>query len=104
LVASGEDREIDFPSYRARGIERKSARIASKVEELIPGLKFEPIYMWTGTFGESVDGLPLIDAIPDMPGCFAVMGFGGNGTVYSLIASQIVPTLPSRSRCAPISL
>jgi glycine/D-amino acid oxidase-like deaminating enzyme len=31
--------------------------------------------------------------VPQIPGCFAVMGFGGNGTIYSMIASQIVPTL-----------
>jgi len=28
-----------------------------------------------------------------MPNCIAVMGFGGNGTIYSKIASEIVPTL-----------
>jgi glycine/D-amino acid oxidase-like deaminating enzyme len=93
LVAGGEDQEVDLPSYRAQSIERKSVRIASKIEALIPRLKFEPTYKWTGAFGESTDGLPVIDAVPDMPGCFAVLGFGGNGTVYSMIASQIVPTL-----------
>jgi glycine/D-amino acid oxidase-like deaminating enzyme len=34
--------------------------------------------------------MPLIGAIPDMPRCHAVMGFGGNGITYSVIASQIV--------------
>jgi glycine/D-amino acid oxidase-like deaminating enzyme len=93
LVAGGEDEELDLPSYRARNIGRKSARIAGKIEALIPGLEFEPTFEWTGAFGESTDGLPIIDAVPDMPGCFTVMGFGGNGTVYSMMASQIMPTL-----------
>jgi glycine/D-amino acid oxidase-like deaminating enzyme len=93
VVAGGEDEEIDLPSYRARSIERKSARLAAKVAKLIPGLDLRPVHKWTGAFGESTDGLPMIDAVPDMPGCFAVMGFGGNGAIYSMIASQIVPSL-----------
>jgi len=30
--------------------------------------------------------------VPGMPGCIAVMGFGGNGTIYSKLAAEIVPT------------
>ncbi|HXC55676.1 MAG TPA: FAD-dependent oxidoreductase [Rhizomicrobium sp.] len=93
LVAGGEDEDIDLPSYRARAIAGKSDRLVAKLEALIPGLAFAPAYRWTGAFGESSDGLPTIDAVPGMPGCFAVMGFGGNGTVYSMLAAQIVPGL-----------
>jgi glycine/D-amino acid oxidase-like deaminating enzyme len=93
LVIGGEDQEIDLPSYRAQSIARKSARLVAKAERLIPGLGFSVSHRWTGAFGESDDGLPIIDAVPGMPNCFTVMGFGGNGTIYSMIASQIVPTL-----------
>jgi len=93
IIAGGEDEDIDLPSYRSRNLEAKAKRLAAKLEELIPGLDLRPSCKWTGAFGESKDGLPLIDAVPGMPGCYAVMGFGGNGTVYSMIAAQIVPTL-----------
>jgi glycine/D-amino acid oxidase-like deaminating enzyme len=93
VVAGGEDEDIDLPSYRARAIGRKAARLVAKVGTLIPGLDLKPAHKWTGAFGESLDGLPMIDAVPGMPGCFAVMGFGGNGTIYSMIASQVVPGL-----------
>ncbi len=79
VVAGGEDEDIDLPSYRARSIERKSARLVAKVAKLIPGLDLRPVHKWTGAFGESTDGLPMIDAVPGLPGCFAVKGFGGNG-------------------------
>lgn len=93
IIAGGEDEEIDLPSYRSRSIGRKSARLAAKVATLIPGLEFVPTHRWTGAFGESDNGLPRIGAVPGMPGCFAVMGFGGNGTIYSFIAAQIIPSL-----------
>jgi glycine/D-amino acid oxidase-like deaminating enzyme len=93
VVAGGEDEDIDLPSYRSRNLARKSARLVAKVRRLIPNLELEPTHQWSGAFGESNDGLPFIDAVPGMPNCFAVMGFGGNGTIYSMIASQIVPGL-----------
>lgn len=93
LIVGGEDEDIDLPSYRARSIAHKTARLIAKAEKLIPGLEFTLSRQWTGAFGESEDGLPIIDRVPDMPNCIAVMGFGGNGTIYSKIASEIVPTL-----------
>jgi glycine/D-amino acid oxidase-like deaminating enzyme len=93
LLIGGEDEDIDLASYRARSINRKSTRLAAKAKKLIPDLQLSVSHRWTGAFGESDDGLPNIDAVPGMPNCFAVMGFGGNGTIYSMIASQIVPTL-----------
>jgi glycine/D-amino acid oxidase-like deaminating enzyme len=93
LVIGGEDEDIDLPSYRARSMAHKTARLIAKTKKLIPDVQLSASHEWTGAFGESEDGLPVIDAVPDMPNCFAVMGFGGNGTIYSVIASQIVPTL-----------
>jgi glycine/D-amino acid oxidase-like deaminating enzyme len=95
VIIGGEDEDIDFAAYRVRSMGRKSARLARKAERLIPGLKLEPSLKWTGAFGESEDGLPIIDAVPGLPNCYAVLGFGGNGTIYSVMASQIIPSLLS---------
>jgi glycine/D-amino acid oxidase-like deaminating enzyme len=93
LIVGGEDEDVDLPSYRARSMMHKAARLIAKAKALVPGLDFTVSRQWTGAFGESDDGLPIIDRVPDMPNCIAVLGFGGNGTIYSVIASQIVPTL-----------
>lgn len=93
LIVGGEDEDIDLPSYRARSMTHKSARLMAKAKKLIPDLEFTLSRQWTGAFGESENGLPIIDRVPDMPNCIAVLGFGGNGTIYSKIASEIVPTL-----------
>ncbi len=37
--------------------------------------------------------LPFIEPVPGLPHCFAVTGFGGNGTIDSLIAAQMMPRL-----------
>jgi glycine/D-amino acid oxidase-like deaminating enzyme len=92
-VVGGEDEAVDLPGYRARNLARKGAILGRKAQALLPDAAVVPSLRWTGAFGESADGLPIIDAVPGMPNCFTVMGFGGNGTIHSVIASQIVPTL-----------
>ncbi|WP_316246819.1 NAD(P)/FAD-dependent oxidoreductase [Paenibacillus ihumii] len=47
-------------------------------------------YAWGAVFGQSRDGLPFIGTHPEYPRCYFVEGYGGNGTVYSLIAAEMI--------------
>lgn len=47
-------------------------------------------YSWAGTFGESETGVPTIGPVPGMPHCYAVLGYGGNGTTFSFLAAQLL--------------
>ena len=68
----------------------KAKAIARKLRDL-SGVKIgKPAYTWSAPFGVTKDGLPIIDRVPGFERCFAVMGFGGNGITYSVIASQVV--------------
>jgi glycine/D-amino acid oxidase-like deaminating enzyme len=93
LIVGGEDADLDSPVYRARTLGMKARRLAAKTSKLLPGLKPRWTHTWAGAFGESDDGLPIIDAVPGMPHCFTVMGFGGNGTIFSYIAAHLMPGL-----------
>lgn len=92
IIAGGEDEDVDVPSYRTGALAAKRKRLLQKIEKLLPGSRIEASHTWAGAFGESRDALPIIDFVPGMPGCIAVMGFGGNGTIYSKLAAEIVPT------------
>lgn len=37
-------------------------------------------------------GLPIIGEIPGMANCWAVLGYGGNGTTFSRIGAEIIRT------------
>lgn len=91
LIVGGEDADLDSPSYRANTLSLKARRLKQKVKKLFPKLDLEWSHVWAGAFGESDDGLPIIGPVPDMPHCYAAMGFGGNGTIYALIAAQMMP-------------
>jgi len=90
VIVGGEDEASSTRHADPKLLAPKAKAIIRKVSALVPGLKIEADYAWSGAFGESTTSMPLIGAIPGMPRAYAVMGFGGNGITYSVIASQIV--------------
>ena len=90
LIVGGEDE----PSATAHGdkakLKRKCETITRKLRRLLPDVDFEVDYAWAGAFGESQTGLPQIGPVEGLEHVHAVMGFGGNGITYSVIASEVV--------------
>jgi glycine/D-amino acid oxidase-like deaminating enzyme len=56
----------------------------------LPKLDTRVAFAWTGTFGETTTGLPIIGPIPSMPRCWIALGYGGNGTTYAAIAADVI--------------
>ena len=90
LIVGGEDEADPMAHDDPAKLTRKCETIARKLKALVPDIEFDIDYSWAGAFGESATGLPTIAPVPDMDHAWAVMGFGGNGITYSVIASQIV--------------
>lgn len=90
LIVGGEDEPDPAAHQDPLKLKRKCETIATKLRALLPEVEFEVDYTWAGAFGESATGLPSIAPVPAMDNAWAVMGFGGNGITYSVIASQIV--------------
>jgi glycine/D-amino acid oxidase-like deaminating enzyme len=90
VICGGEDEEFSDEEKRDALIARKSATLARKLKKLAPALDTSIEFEWTGSFGQSVTGLPSIGEIPGMPNCWAALGYGGNGTTYSRMAAEII--------------
>lgn len=90
VIVGGEDEEFADEEKRDALIPKKIAAIRRKLERLLPGLDNNPEFSWTGCFGASITGLPAIGAIPGAPRCFAILGYGGNGITFSVIAAQLI--------------
>lgn len=90
IVAGGED-VGDATLYTDAAVMRRKAKaIAEKLRKLT-GIRIDkPAYVWAAAFGETSDGLPIIGAVPGMNRVQTVMGFGGNGITYAMIAAQVV--------------
>jgi glycine/D-amino acid oxidase-like deaminating enzyme len=90
VLAGGEDEEISDADARDRLIGRKIARIQTQLRRLVPRIDTQPAFQWAGTFGMSSTGLPTLGEIPGMKNCWAMLGFGGNGTTYARIGAEII--------------
>lgn len=100
LIVGGEDENDPIAHEDPQKLKRKCATIADKLRRLMPTLEFEVDYTWAAAFGESSTGLPSIGPVPGLDHAWAVMGFGGNGITYSVIASQVVAA-EVRGGCDP---
>ena len=90
VIAGGEDEEFADAATRDRLIPRKIAAVRRKLARLMPDLDTLPEFQWAGCFGASGSSMPAIGPVPGMPRCFAVLGYGGNGITFSVIAAQLV--------------
>ncbi|MBG1232330.1 NAD(P)/FAD-dependent oxidoreductase [Aestuariivirga litoralis] len=90
IIAGGEDESFSNEEKRDALTPAKVARIAAKAQKLLPEVDFTPEFAWSGCFGESPKGLPAIGPIPGLSRCYAVLGFGGNGITFSMLAAELV--------------
>jgi glycine/D-amino acid oxidase-like deaminating enzyme len=90
VICGGEDEEFSDDEVRDALIPKKAAAIARKLGRLLPQLDTTPEFAWAGAFGSTATGLPSIGAVPGMPNCHAVLGFGGNGITYARIAADVI--------------
>jgi glycine/D-amino acid oxidase-like deaminating enzyme len=90
IIAGGEDEPFSDDQRREAMLPQKAQRIATKAGKLLPAFDFTADFSWSGSFGESATGLPAFGSIRGMPRCYAVLGFGGNGITFSMLAAQIV--------------
>lgn len=93
LIIGGEDEQHNDNARREKRTPAKLARFRSKLKLLLPQIAFEEDdveFAWSGAFGASETGLPVIGNVPGMPRVCAVLGFGGNGTTYAQVASEMI--------------
>ncbi|MNO71577.1 Gamma-glutamylputrescine oxidoreductase [compost metagenome] len=70
---------------------RQSHRLLAEIQRRFPDQShLTASYAWGAVFGESRDGLPYIGPHPNYPGFYFLEGYGGNGTVCSMIAAEMI--------------
>lgn len=91
IVVGGLDEHLLNPEDREVRLIHKSRKLLQEIEALFPELSPLKIdYSWASIFGSTHDGLPMIGPHPQYPHCYFLEGYGGNGTVYSMIAAEII--------------
>jgi glycine/D-amino acid oxidase-like deaminating enzyme len=90
LLIGGEDEEFVDAEKRDSLLDEKAAKLEKSLKKILPRYDFRTDFVWSGTFGETKDGLPYIGEHPNFPSTYFVLGFGGNGITFSVIGMDLI--------------
>lgn len=91
IIMGGEDDDrVVEPEERDRLMPAKAEVILRKLNGLWSHAEPVAEFVWSGAFGTTTDGLPLIGPVPGHPRIHAAYGYGGNGITYSYLASRMI--------------
>lgn len=90
IICGGEDEAFEDETRRDALSPRKVRALEAKLTALLPHVDGAADFQWTGTFGASDTGTPSIGLVPGRRRTLAVLGYGGNGITFSMLAAQIV--------------
>lgn len=88
IVGGLDDATKKVPSRRL--IQKKGKQLKKEFEQLFPNLPIEIEEAYGARFGETKDGLPFIGRAPGQHNIYMLLGYGGNGTVYSSFGSKAI--------------
>jgi glycine/D-amino acid oxidase-like deaminating enzyme len=90
VICGGQDAQFSDSAKRDALIPAKTKQIELQLGRLFPHIDPRADVRWAGSFGASSNGMPTIGEIPGYPRCYAVMGFGGNGITFSMLAANLL--------------
>ncbi|WP_144512370.1 FAD-binding oxidoreductase [Bacillus sp. FJAT-22090] len=93
MIVGGLDEDKPEAPYSQEIIQHRAENLLQQVQKLFPHYKIGIDYAYAATFGESVDNLPFIGEHPTKANHYYLLGYGGNGTVYSMLGSHILRDL-----------
>jgi glycine/D-amino acid oxidase-like deaminating enzyme len=90
IIGGEDDDEMSDPDERNAQTPKKTEALLAKLRALQPSANAVADKAWSGAFGQTCDGLPLIGAVPGRPRMLAAYGYGGNGITFSFLASRLI--------------
>lgn len=93
IIGGADDDGTLDDDARAAATPAKTQKILAGLRSIFPNARAEAEVAWSGAFGTTEDGLPLIGAVPGHPRILAAYGYGGNGITFGFIASRVLAGL-----------
>jgi glycine/D-amino acid oxidase-like deaminating enzyme len=95
VICGGADEPFSDAAARDARSERKYALLARRLQQIFPELDATPDFAWAGSFGSSASGTPIIGRVPRKRRLYMVLGCGGNGITFSMLAAQLLGSMLS---------
>ncbi|MBO9635435.1 MAG: FAD-binding oxidoreductase [Chitinophagaceae bacterium] len=93
IICGGEDESFSDGEKRNALNHSKIPALQKKLKKILPAADTTAAYSWSGSFGITKTGLPMIGEVPGLYNCFAVMAFGGNGITWSRLGAEMIRNL-----------
>lgn len=93
LVIGGEDEPVVDEPTRDAKLPAKTRRLEERIRALVPDLRIRTAFAWTGTFGETPDGLGYVGVPAGWRDALFLLGYGGNGITFAWTGAGIVASL-----------
>lgn len=90
VICGGEDEPFVDEARRDALLPEKTKALSRKLKRLMPWLDTRADFAWCGTFGATPTGTPSIGPLPGKKRSLVVLGYGGNGFTFAMLASQII--------------
>lgn len=91
IMAGGLDEPLPKGGLTAGRERHKAKELLDLIHSMFPKkTPLQAAYSWGAVFGQTRDGLPYIGTHPDYPHCMFLEGYGGNGTVCSMLAAEMI--------------
>jgi glycine/D-amino acid oxidase-like deaminating enzyme len=90
LLIGGEDSSYN---HSAKVKERDRENLLAALNTRLPGVNFIEDFSWAGVFGSTKDSLPYIGYSPEYKNALFVLGYGGNGIIFSVQGMEIITDL-----------
>ncbi|MFT8872826.1 MAG: FAD-dependent oxidoreductase [Sporolactobacillus sp.] len=103
IIAGGYDERGDqLPTPAHIAVQTK--RLLRGINQYFPDISVTAAAAWGAWFGESADNLPFIGRHPERHNLYCLLGYGGNGTVYSMIGAAILRDLIVNGKSADAAI
>lgn len=93
LIVGGLDEDKAEAPDSEEVIQQRAENLLQQARELFPDYDIQIEYAYAASFGESIDNIPFIGEHPTKSNHYYLLGYGGNGTVYSMLGSYILRDL-----------
>ncbi|MGD6817477.1 NAD(P)/FAD-dependent oxidoreductase [Metabacillus sp. 113a] len=90
IIAGGLDEATNIPEERDAKLLNKRDLLIQELNKLFPDYDVKADYYLSALYGGTHDGLPVVGMYENWPDCFFLMGYGDNGTVYSMVLSKLI--------------
>lgn len=93
IIVGGLDETIQTPNHNVASVEALNDKLLDELRKLFPEYDLQIDYSWNATFAETADQLPYLGVDPDDQHIMYILGYGGNGTVSSMLGAELLTNM-----------